>query len=142
MPAAQEKYINKPPPPTASLPENEKLRKENPALMVTTHPVLAQWHKDSIRHVVGEYGWHWCDLCSAGRGSRCAGAACVETAAGPEDNDELFRAAGLARGSSAVQRDAASGSLEEEIVLSVNVEAKVEDLIDDIVGGTQDIMYA
>ncbi|RYP66004.1 hypothetical protein DL769_006161 [Monosporascus sp. CRB-8-3] len=48
------KYVNKPP--TSTLSEDEKQRKANAALVVVTHPDLENWHKDSIRRAVGEYG--------------------------------------------------------------------------------------
>ncbi|CAN8097029.1 unnamed protein product [Discula destructiva] len=130
------KYINKPPP-TVTLSANEKLRRANPALMVTTHPVLEQWHKDSIRHVVGEYG---------------IGVIFVplDEDEDEDEDDELpvlkpldptkmtsFASLGSF---SAAKQSAAGGSLEEEIVLSVNVEANVEHLIEDIVDGSRNIM--
>lgn len=122
------KYINKPPP-VAILSEDEKQRQANPALMVTTHPVLEQWHKDSIRHVVGEYG--------------------IGVIFVPLDVDELpvlkpldpRTMTSFASAFNVAQDLSPGGSLEEEMVLSVNTEAKVENLIDDIVGRVRDIMF-
>lgn len=36
--------------------EEERLRRENPALMVLTHPELERWHRTAIRTSVGDYG--------------------------------------------------------------------------------------
>ncbi|KAJ4409177.1 hypothetical protein N0V82_009529 [Gnomoniopsis sp. IMI 355080] len=127
------RYINKPPP-TVTLSEDEKLRKANPALMVVTHPVLEQWHKDSIRHVVGEYG-----------------IAVIFVPLDEDDEDEdlpvlkpldprtMTSFASLGSLCNA-QTNTAGGSLDDEIVLSINVASKVEDLIEDIVHGVRDIM--
>lgn len=38
-----------------TLPEAERLRRENPVLMVLTHPELIAWHKKAIRAAVGDY---------------------------------------------------------------------------------------
>ncbi|KAF9873983.1 hypothetical protein CkaCkLH20_08717 [Colletotrichum karsti] len=121
------KYINKPP--AAALSENEKLRKANPALMVVTHPELQQWHKDSIRKTVGEYGIGiiFVPLCE-------------------EEDDDLPVLTPL--DPRTMTSFACLGSfnliramtLEEETVLRVNVEGKVEDIIDEIIDQTRQIM--
>jgi hypothetical protein len=123
-------YINKPP--AFSLSEDERLRKANPALMVVTHPELEKWHKNSIREAVGEYG---------------IGVIFVPL---NEDEDEELpvlkpfdprtMTSFASLGSFGTAKSAAGASLDEEIVLRVNVEAKVEDLIEDIVDGVRDIM--
>lgn len=38
-----------------TVPEAERLRRENPVLMVLTHPELSAWHKKAIRAAVGDY---------------------------------------------------------------------------------------
>jgi hypothetical protein len=38
-----------------TLSDEEKLRRENKALMVITHPELEGWHKESIRNAASEY---------------------------------------------------------------------------------------
>ncbi|MCJ1475925.1 hypothetical protein MMC13_004589 [Lambiella insularis] len=124
------KYINKPP--ALTLSEDEKLRMANPALMVVTHPDLEKWHKDSIRKAVGEYG---------------IGVIFVPLSEDEElpvlkplDPKTMTSFASL--GSFGTAQGAAGATLNEEIVLEVNVEAKVEDLIKDIVDGVRDIIYA
>lgn len=125
------KYINKPPP-TATLSENKKLRKANPALLVTTHPVLDQWHKDSIRHVVGEYGIAVIFV-PLDEGDELP-------VLKPLDPSTMTSFASL--GSSSAAHKATLGEvLEEEIMLNVNTEAKVEYLNEDIVDGVRDIMH-
>lgn len=132
-PPGASKYINKPPP-TTSLSADEKLRRANPALMVVTHPVLEQWHKDSIRHVVGEYG--------------------IGVVFVPLDQDEelpvlkpldprTMTSFGSLGSFGHVQGATTTGTtLDDEIVLTVNIEANVEDLTDDIVNGVRDLMSA
>ncbi|MCJ1321617.1 hypothetical protein MMC15_006962 [Xylographa vitiligo] len=125
------KYINKPP--VFALSEVEKLRKENPALMVVTHPDLEKWHQKSIRKAVGEYG---------------IGVISVPLyedeelpVLKPFDPRMLTDFAPLGSfGTTA--RKTAGAPLNEEIVLRVNIEAKVEDLIEDIVDGVREIMNA
>lgn len=126
------KYINKPPP-TATKSGDEKLRRASPALMVVTHPVLEQWHKDSIRHVVGEYG--------------------IGVIFIPLDEDEelpvlkpldprtMTSFASLGSFGDA-QKTTAGATLDDEIVLSVNIDATVEDIIEEIVDGVGEVMKA
>ena len=124
------KYINKPP--VLALSEDEKLRKANPALMVVTHPDLETWHKDSIRKAVGEYG---------------IGVIYVPLyedeelpVLKPLDPRTMTSFASL--GSFGAAQKAVGATLDEEIVLTVDVEAKVEDLIEEIVDGVREIMNA
>ncbi|KAK6083172.1 hypothetical protein SCUP234_04000 [Seiridium cupressi] len=42
--------------PTFTLSEKARLRKENPVLLVLTHPQLETWHKDAIRTATKDYG--------------------------------------------------------------------------------------
>ena len=42
--------------PVFTVPESERLRRANPALMVLMHPPLEAWHKLALRDTVGEYG--------------------------------------------------------------------------------------
>lgn len=124
------KYINKPP--VFTLSEDEKLRKANPALMIVTHPELENWHKDSIRKAVGEYA---------------IGVIFVPLyedeelpVLKPLDPKTMTSFASL--GSFGTAQKAVGATLDEEIVLRVNVEAKVEDLIEDIIDGVREIMNA
>ncbi|KAH8759968.1 hypothetical protein F5883DRAFT_631442 [Diaporthe sp. PMI_573] len=131
-PPGATKYINKPPP-TTTLSAEEKLRRANPALMVVTHPVLEQWHKDSIRHVVGEYG--------------------IGVIFVPLDEDEelpvlkpldprTMTSFGSLGSFGNAQGPARPTTLDDETVLTVNIEANVEDLTDDIVKGVRDLMQS
>ena len=115
-----------------TLSEDEKLRKANPALMVVTHPDLEKWHKDSIRKAVGEYS---------------IGVVFVPLSEDEElpvlkplDPKTMTSFASL--GSFSTPQMAAGATLDEEIVLRVNVEAKIESLIEDIVDGVREIMNA
>jgi gluconate kinase len=124
------KYINKPPVFTPS--DDEKLRKANPALMVVTHPELEKWHKDSIRKAVGEYA---------------IGVIFVPLYEDEElpvlkPLDPKTMTSFTSLGSFGTAQKAVGATLDEEIVLRVNVEAKVEDLIEDIIDGVREIMNA
>ncbi|EFQ34657.1 hypothetical protein CGRA01v4_14100 [Colletotrichum graminicola] len=126
------KYINKPVT-WAPLPSDERLRRANPALMVVTHPELDRWHKDCIRKTVGEYriGVIFVPLDE------------VEDdelpVLKPLDSRTMTSFASL--GSfGACKTGGGGGSLEEEMVLRVNVDANVEHLIDEIVDGVRDLM--
>jgi gluconate kinase len=124
------KYVNKPP--VATMSEDEKLRKANPALMVTTHPELEQWHKDSIRKAVGDYG---------------IGVIFVPLYEDEElpvlkPLDPRTMTSFASMDSFGAAPNAAGATLDEEIVLRVNVEANVEDIIEDIVDGVREIMNA
>lgn len=124
------KFVNRPVP-VAALRADEEMGKTSLALMVTTHPALEQWHKDSIRHVVGEYG--------------------IGVIFVPLDEDEelpilrpldprTMTSFGSLGSFGDARKSAASRTLNEEIVLRVDVEAKVEDLIEEIVQGVRDII--
>ena len=102
--------------------------------MVVTHPDLEQWHKDSIRKAVGEYG---------------IGVIFVPL---DQDDEELpilkpldpktmtsFASLGSF---STAQKAAPCATLDEEIVLRVDVGAKVEDLAEEIVDDVREIMTA
>jgi hypothetical protein len=112
--------------------EGGKLRKANPALMVVTHPYLQHWHKDSIKKAVGEYG---------------IGVIFVPLY---EDKDEELpvlkpldprtMTSFALLGTFGAAQKAAGATLDEEIVLRVNVEANVEDIIEEIVEGVREIM--
>ncbi|KAK7952674.1 uncharacterized protein PG986_008402 [Apiospora aurea] len=115
-------------------------RRANPALLVLTHPRLEGWHKTAIRESVGEYG---------------IGVVFVPLYRDDEEEEEeeedlpvlkpldprTMTSFGsfdqIAAGTSSKQ---AGPSLDEEIVLRVNVEGPVEGLIEEIVEGARDIM--
>jgi gluconate kinase len=124
------KFVNKPPVFTIS--RDEQLRKANPALMVVTHPDLEKWHRDCIRKAVGEYA---------------IGVIFVPLSEDEElpilkplDPKAMSSFASL--GSFGAAQRAASTTLGEEIVLRVDVEANVEDLIEDIVDGVREMINA
>ncbi|KAF4835843.1 hypothetical protein CGCTS75_v002308 [Colletotrichum tropicale] len=126
------KYVNKPIMSTSLGDENGQ--KSNLALMVVTHPELEQWHKDSIRKAVEEYG---------------IGILFVPLY---EDKDEeelpllkpLDPRVMTSFGSiaSIPCPKVSRGYLGEETLLRVDIEAKVEDIIEEIVDGARGIMEA
>jgi hypothetical protein len=117
------------------LSDEEKMRKANPALMVVTHPELEAWHKESIRTVVGEYG---------------IGVIFVPLGGEEEEEEEaelpvlkpLDPRTMTSFGSFGVLQKPAAKTLDEEIVLKVNSGGNVEDIIEDIVSGVNQIMNA
>lgn len=126
----QPKYTNRPSL-TVTLSENDKLHRANPALMVVTHPILEQWHKESIRHVVGDYG--------------------IGVIFVPLDQDQelpvlkpldprTMTSFASLQFSDHAQMTTPTGNLDDEIVLDVDTELKVEDIIEEVVRGVQDIM--
>ncbi|KAG8531168.1 uncharacterized protein KY384_004526 [Bacidia gigantensis] len=139
-----QKFVNRPP--VAVLSDDERLRKANPALMVVTHPELEEWHRECIRKSVGEYkiGVIFVPL-FVEEGLRDGDGVLEEE----EEEEELpvlkpFDPSGIANFTSlgdfgAAKMDRAK-TLDEEIVLKVDVEAKVEELIEEIVEGVRDIM--
>ncbi|KAK2007119.1 hypothetical protein LZ32DRAFT_610598 [Colletotrichum eremochloae] len=126
------KYINKPVTP-AHLPDDERLRRANPALMVVTHPRLDRWHKDCIRKTVGEYK---------------IGVVFVPLDEVEDDElpvlkplDPRTMTSFASLGPFGASRTGGGGRfLEEEIVLRVNVDANVENITEEIVDGVRDIM--
>ncbi|SPO01887.1 uncharacterized protein DNG_04560 [Cephalotrichum gorgonifer] len=166
------KYVNKPP--TIALSEDERLRKENPALLVVTHPLLEKWHRDAIRTGVGEYGigvifvpLHedidreirilnslgcFATVPKLDRGTLDEEMELSADAEAKLDDDEELpvlkpldptnMSSFGPPGSSAFTQKATSATLGEEIELKLNVEARVEDLTEDIVGRVRGIMYS
>lgn len=140
MSSGAPKYVNKPPVATQS--EDERLRKANPALVVVTHPKLEGWHKDCIRRAVGDYS---------------IGVIFVpldEKVADEEDEEEelpVLQALdprtmksfdSLSMGNLGSARKAVRPAWDKEVVLKVDVQAKVEELAEEIVDGVKDIMDA
>jgi hypothetical protein len=91
---------------------------------------LEQWHKDSIRKAVLEYG--------------------IVIIFVPLDEDEELpvlkpldprtMTSFPSLGTFGAAPGAAGSTLDEEIVLRVDVEARVEDIIEEVVDGVRDIM--
>jgi hypothetical protein len=126
------KFINKPPLFTVSY--EEKRRKGNLALMVVTHPDLEAWHKESIRTAVGGYG-----------------IGVVFVPLGKKDREEqedlptlkpLDPRTMTSFGDFSAVQKAKGRTLEEEIVLHVDGGGNVEDIIEDVVSGVNEIMHA
>lgn len=135
-PQRQPRYINKPPL-TVTLSDDENLRKANPALMVITHPILEQWHKDSIRHAVGDYS------------------IAVIFVPLDQEHQELpvlrpldprtmtrFESVNNNVLQDTTQKTVMGASLHVELVLNVDTELKVEDLSEEVIEGVRDIMNA
>lgn len=129
-PRGQPGYINNPPP-KMTLSEDENRRRTNPALVVVTHPILEQWHKDSVRNVVGDYG--------------------IGVIFVPLDQDKelpvlkpldprTMTSFASLRSFDDAQKTTRGVSLDDEIVLDVDTELKVEDLIEEVVKGVRDIL--
>ncbi|KAK4539400.1 hypothetical protein LTR36_010963 [Oleoguttula mirabilis] len=128
MSVAAPKYINKPP--VAIQSEEERLRSANLALLVVTHPKLESWHKRCIRTAVGDYD--------------------IGVIFVPLDEDEELpvlrpldprtMTSFGSLGTSGMARRGGRSSWDEEVVLRVDVEAKVDDLAEAIVDGLRDIM--
>ncbi|KAK5112842.1 hypothetical protein LTR85_011069 [Meristemomyces frigidus] len=124
------KYINKPP--MAAQSEHERLRIANPTLLVLTHPVLESWHRDCIRKAVGDY-----DICvifvPLDEGEELP----VLKPLDPRTMTSFGRMSTFH-----TARHAVRPACNEEVVLTVNVEAKVEEITEEIVQGVRDIMDA
>ena len=148
-------YINQP---VFTISEEERRRKSNPALMVLTHPELEAWHREAIRQSTGEYGIgiifvplfkvdaeHDDELENDGEdelpvlrpldprtigGFTSFDALRAAAAAGVDDGKKLKYGKGKA------------GNLLEEMVLQVDVGGSVEDIIEEVVKGVQDVMFS
>lgn len=127
-------YINKPSIIAPS--QKESFRKANLALMVLTHPVLEQWHKDAIRSAVGEYG---------------IGVIFVPLEEDEEEEElpilkpldsKTMTGFGSLGGGFGAASTMAGNTLSQEILLRLNVDATVADLADEIVNGVTLIMHA
>ncbi|KAK8026673.1 hypothetical protein PG991_003729 [Apiospora marii] len=114
-------------------------RRDNPALLVLTHPPLEAWHRAAIRGSVGEYG---------------VGVVFVPLYRDDEEEEEeddlpvlkpldprtMTGFASFDQIAAAAAASKSVPSLDEEIVLRVNVEGQIEELIREIVKGARDIM--
>ncbi|MCJ1341039.1 hypothetical protein MMC09_006335 [Bachmanniomyces sp. S44760] len=147
-------YINHP---VLTISGEERRRKSNPALMVLTHPELEAWHKDAIRDAIGEYG---------------IGIIFVPLfKSNAEYNDEMERIDNdklpvlrpldprttsqftsfdalratievVDNGNQSSYGKGKEGNLEEEMVLKIDVGGSVEEIIEEVVRGVEDIMCA
>ena len=132
MSSGAPKYINKPP--TAALSQADVQRRANPALVVLTHPKLEWWQKNCIRRSVGEYS---------------IGVIFVPLDQEDEDDEEddlpilrpLDPSTMTSFGSLAsfgVQKQPRNWT--EEILVKVDVNARVDDLAEEVVEKVRDIM--
>ena len=121
-------FVNRPP--AFTLSDEEKARKANKALMIVTHPELEGWHRGVIRRAVGEYG---------------IGVIFVPLG-GEEEEGELPVLKPLdprsmtSFGTFGDVKKMVGKSLDEEIMLRVDGGGSVEDIIEDIVSGVNEIM--
>ncbi|KAK7752055.1 hypothetical protein SLS62_006020 [Diatrype stigma] len=124
-------YVNRP---TFALPEQEVLRRGNPALMVLTHPELERWHKVCIKKTVGEYG---------------VGVLFVPL----YDDDDFpqlrvldprmmtsFASFGSGFGTPQAATSSSSSGLTADDVLRVDIDGDVEAITEEIVQGARDAM--
>ncbi|KAK1072536.1 hypothetical protein LTR12_014330 [Friedmanniomyces endolithicus] len=129
-PATDKPCINKPP--TATYLEEARLRKANPVLMVVTHPDLHSWHRTCIRMAVGEYGIGVIFIPLDHHAEPP-----VLRMLDPQTMTSFTSLSDFAAARKAAQRD-----WSEEIVLSVDIEATVSDISEEIISGVQEIMNA
>ncbi|MCJ1408288.1 hypothetical protein MMC19_002362 [Ptychographa xylographoides] len=125
--------------------------------MVLTHPALEAWHRDAVRKATGEYGIGvvFVPLFETGAehgdevDGRGGDGLPVLRRLDPRMVSEFtsFDALGAAAG--AVERgkklrygEGREGSLEEEMVLEVDVRGSVEEIIEEVVRGVRDVMFA
>ena len=147
-------YINQP---VLTIPEEERRRKSNPALMVLTHPELEVWHKDAIRKATGEYGIgiifvplfkidpeHDDKLEKEGKDELPVLRTLDPRTVSEFTSFEALRAAagGTDSGKKSRYGKGKEGNLEEEMVLEVFVGGSVEEIIKEVVGGVRDVMFA
>ncbi|KAK8090311.1 hypothetical protein PG997_005272 [Apiospora hydei] len=139
---ATTQYTNKPPAFEAEPDAAARERRANPALLVLTHPRLEGWHKTAIRDSVGEYGigvvfvplYHDDDDEEEEEGEEDL------PVLKPLDPRTMTSFGAFDQIAAAMSSKPAGPSLDEEIVLRVNVEGQVEGLIREIVEGARDIM--
>jgi hypothetical protein len=149
------KYINQP---VFTVSEEERRRKSNPALMVVTHPELEAWHKEAIREAIGEYGIGIIFVPLFKTGADHDGATKKEEEeeelpvlrpldpsmiSGFTSFDALRAAAGrVGSGIKLEYGKGKAGNLEEEMELNVDVEGSVEEIVENVVSGVENVMSA
>jgi len=147
-------YINQP---VFAISEEERRRKLNPALMVLTHPELEAWHKDAIRQATGEYGIgiifvplfeidaeHDDELEKGGEDELPVLRPLDLRTIREFTSFDAFRAAagGVDGGKKLKYGKGEEGNLEEEMVLEVGIRGSVEEIIEEVVRGVRDVMFA
>lgn len=125
----------------------------NPALMVLTHPELEAWHKDIIRKTTTEYGigiifvplFKVDDKYEDENGREFSVLRQLDLRTVSEFTSfDALRAAteGLDGRKQLKYGNGKEGNLEEEMMLEVDVGGSVEEIIDEIVRGVRDVMFA
>lgn len=114
---------------TFTFSEQEKAKRANKALMVVTHPELEGWHKEAIRKVVGEYS---------------IGVIFVPLGGDVEEEElpvlkPLDPRTMISFGEFGTLKKRAK-TLDEEIVVRVNMQGNVEEIIEDIVRDVREII--
>lgn len=147
-------YINQP---VFTIPTEARRRRLNPALMVLTHPELEAWHKDVIRKATGEYGigvifvplFNIDDEHDDVLEKREKDELPVLRALDPRtisefaSFDALRAAAGrVDDGTELVYGHGKEGNLQAEMVLKIDIRGNVEEIIEEIVSGVRDVMFA
>ena len=147
-------YINQP---VLTISEEERRRKLNPALMVLTHPELEAWHKDAICKATGEYGIgtifvplfkidaeHDDELEKKGKDELPVLRPLDPSTLSEFTSFDAVRAAagGVDGGKKLKYGKGKEGNLEEERVLEVDVGGSVEEIIEEVVRGVRDVMFA
>lgn len=147
-------YINQP---VFTISEEERRQKSNPALMVLTHPELEAWHKDTIREAVGEYGIgilfvplfkidaeHDDELEKRGEDEMPVLRPLDPGTISEFTSFDALRAAvgGVDGRKTLKYGKGKDGNLEEEMVLEVDVGGSVEEIIEEVLRGVRDVMFA
>ena len=143
-------YIHQP---VFTISEEERRRTLNPALMVLTHPELEAWHKDTIRKAIGEYGIGIIFVplftTDAEHEDELEDELPVLRPLDPRTIGEFtsfdaLRAAagGVGGGEKLKYGKGKAGNLEGEMVLEVDVGGSVEEIIEEVVRGVRDVMFA
>lgn len=137
--------------------EEESRRKLNPALMVLTHPELEAWHRDAIRKAAGEYGIgiifvplfrtdaeHDDELEKEERDELPVLRPLDPRTISGFTSFDAHRAAagGVDDGKSLECGKGKEVNLEEEMVLEVDVRGSVEEIIEEVVRGVRNVMFA
>ena len=124
--------------------------------MVLTHPQLEAWHKDAIRDATGEYGIgiifvplfktnaeHNDELEKKGKDELPVLRPLDPRTISEFTNfDALKAAVGVDGGKKLKYGKGKEGNLEEEMVLEVDFGGSVEEIIEEVMGGVRDVMFA
>ena len=147
-------YINQP---VFLISEEERRKKSNPALMVLTHPELEAWHKNVIRKATREYGIgiifiplfkidaeQHDELQKKGNHELPVLRPLDPRTVNEFTSFDALRAAagGIGAGKKLKYGKGKEGNLEEEMVLEIDVRGSVEEIVEEVMRGTKDVMFA